>query len=234
HNLLRAIFAMLAGNKVAFFDGALFRVAAFAFEKKFHALAPALPADGTNVSCQVSSPYLSLRCGLQPMAGLLPAYCYTLRFFGGRQPLCGIGVTSLMARTSMPAVESARTADSRPEPGPLTRTSTTRSPLSPALLAAVSAACWAAKGVPLRDPRKPSEPALDHEITFPCKSAMVTIVLLNEAATCTIPVCTIFFSFFLNSFFFPVFAAALAMCFLYLMSLLEDYVLDIAFFLFAT
>ena len=33
-----------------------------------------------------------------------------------------------------------------------------------ALLAAVMAACWAANGVPLRDPRKPSEPALDQEM----------------------------------------------------------------------
>src|ERR1039457_889311 len=77
HNLLRAIFAMLAGNEVALFDGALFRVAAFAFQKQFHALAPALPANGTNVSCQVSFPFPSLRCGLRPMAGLLPAYYYS-------------------------------------------------------------------------------------------------------------------------------------------------------------
>ena len=53
---------------------------------------------------------------------------------------------------------SARTADSRPEPGPLTRTSTLRMPWSRAWLAAFAAACCAAKGVPLRDPRKPSEP----------------------------------------------------------------------------
>src|SRR5450759_3614307 len=92
---------------------------------------------------------------------------YTLRFLGGRHPLCGMGVTSLMARTSIPAVLNARTADSRPEAGPETRTSTTRSPLSLALLAAVMAACWAAKGVPLRDPRKPSEPALDQDIVLP-------------------------------------------------------------------
>ena len=41
---------------------------------------------------------------------------YTLRRFGGRHPLCGIGVVSLMERTSMPADARARTADSRPEP----------------------------------------------------------------------------------------------------------------------
>src|SRR5260370_39683136 len=121
------------------------------------------------------SPYLFLlQVRFTAMAGLLPAYyawfpklSYTLRFLGGRHPLCGMGVPSLMARTSIPAVLNARTADSRPEPGPDTRTSTTRSPLSLALLAAVMAACWAAKGVPLRDPRKPSEPALDQEIVLP-------------------------------------------------------------------
>src|SRR5580692_4011201 len=92
---------------------------------------------------------------------------YTRRFFGGRHPLCGIGVTSLIARTSIPAVDNARTADSRPEPGPLTRTSTTRNPVSDALLAAVMEACCAANGVPLRDPRKPSDPALDQATVLP-------------------------------------------------------------------
>src|ERR1017187_4951568 len=128
----------------------------------------------------LSLPFLQVR--FTAMAGLRPAsFPYTLRFFGGRQPLCGIGVTSLMERTSIPAVDSARTADSRPDPGPLMRTSTVRNPLSPALLAAVMAACCAANGVPLRDPRNPSEPALDQEMVFPSWSAMVTMVLLNVA-----------------------------------------------------
>src|SRR5665213_4579566 len=47
----------------------------------------------------------------------------TRRFLGGRQPLCGMAVVSRIDRTSSPAVASARTADSRPEPGPLTRLS---------------------------------------------------------------------------------------------------------------
>src|SRR5437016_11197083 len=104
------------------------------------------------------------------MAGLRPAYLYlngdepppcchyTLRFFGGRHPLCGIGVESLIPRTSSPDAASARIADSRPDPGPLTRTSTVRSPTSFALDAAVIDACCAANGVPLRDPRNPSDP----------------------------------------------------------------------------
>src|SRR5689334_22817115 len=98
-----------------------------------------------------------------------------------------MGVASLMERTSIPAVERARTADSRPEPGPLTRTSTVRRPVSDALLAAVRAACWAANGVPLRDPRKPSEPALDQAMVLPSWSAMVTMVLLNVAWILTTP-----------------------------------------------
>src|SRR5262249_3141774 len=105
------------------------------------------------------------------------------RFFGGRHPLCGIGVSSLIRFTSRPAVERARTADSRPAPGPLTATLTVLNPDSFALLAAVSDACCAAKGVPLRDPRNPSDPELDHAITLPSVSVMVMIVLLKDACT---------------------------------------------------
>src|SRR5213593_1920556 len=106
---------------------------------------------------------------------------YTLRRLGGRHPLWGIGVTSRMARTSSPAVCRARMAESRPEPGPLTLTSSERMPASRARLAAVRAACCAANGVPFRDPLKPSEPALDQQTTLPSMSAIVTTVLLNVA-----------------------------------------------------
>src|SRR5258707_151843 len=115
-----------------------------------------------------------------------------------------------MVRTSSPAVASARTADSRPAPGPLTFTSTLRRPDSLALLAAVSEACCAANGVPLRDPRKPSEPELDQESTFPNGSVMVMMVLLKEACTWTRPTGTFRFSFFLNAFFLPPFGFAAA------------------------
>src|ERR1043165_1567658 len=131
---------------------------------------------------------------------------YTRRFFGGRQPLCGIGVLSLIDRTSSPAVDNARTADSRPAPGPATCTSTVRSPDSFALLAAVSDACCAANGVPLRDPRNPRDPELDHAITLPMGSVIVMMVLLNDACTWTRPVGTLRFSFFLKVFFLPAFA----------------------------
>src|SRR5580658_5821346 len=111
----------------------------------------------------------------------------TRRRFGGRHPLCGIGVTSLIEMTPSPAACSARTADSRPPPGPLTCTTTARIPTSEHLRAHASAAICAAKGVPLREPLKPTEPALDQAITVPCWSVIVTIVLLKVACTCATP-----------------------------------------------
>src|SRR5687768_1112782 len=127
----------------------------------------------------------------------------TLLRFGGRQPLCGIGVTSRIDRTSRPAVCSARIADSRPEPGPLTSTSHERMPKVLAALVAFSAAWVAANGVPLREPLKPIAPALDQATTFPSASVIVTSVLLNDAWMCTKPWCTTRFSpRFLKVFFF--------------------------------
>ena len=58
-----------------------------------------------------------------------------------------------------------RTAVSRPEPGPLTCTSTRRRPCSIAARAALSAAIWAANGVLLREPLKPTPPEEAHEMT---------------------------------------------------------------------
>src|SRR4051812_5586862 len=80
----------------------------------------------------------------------------TRRRFGGRQPLCGVGVTSWMEPTSRPVACRERIAVSRPEPGPLTKTSTLRMPCSWARRAAASAAICAANGVDLRDPLKPT------------------------------------------------------------------------------
>src|ERR1700719_1777109 len=87
----------------------------------------------------------------------------------------------------IPAACSARSALSRPEPGPETLTSRVRTPCSAAFLPASSAAIWAAYGVDLREPLKPIMPALDHEMVLPCASVMVIIVLLNEAFTCATP-----------------------------------------------
>ena len=59
--------------------------------------------------------------------------------------------------------EIARSADSRPEPGPLTKTSTLFIPLSTAFFRASSAATLAAKGVLFLEPLNPCTPVLDHE-----------------------------------------------------------------------
>src|SRR2546428_12538131 len=60
-------------------------------------------------------------------------------------------------------------------------------PSSAALRAAASAGTWAANGVPLREPLKPTAPALDHATTWPCASLMVMMVLLKVEWRCTTP-----------------------------------------------
>src|SRR5688500_3708089 len=102
----------------------------------------------------------------------------TRRRLGGRQPLCGTGVTSLMLPTSRPAAWSERIAVSRPEPGPFTKTSTFFMPCSCAWRAADSAASCAANGVDLREPLKPTPPEDAQLITAPLVSVIETIVLL--------------------------------------------------------
>src|SRR5580700_860103 len=105
----------------------------------------------------------------------------TLRRLGGRQPLCGIGVTSLIDLTCRPAVASAWIADSRPDPGPCTRTWTRRTPSVMASRATCSAATVAANGVDFLEPLKPALPDDPHDTVFPRLSVMVTVVLLNVA-----------------------------------------------------
>src|SRR5215471_10587458 len=119
----------------------------------------------------------------------------TRRRFGGRQPLCGCGVTSWIVPTSRPAAWSERIAVSRPEPGPFTKTSTFFMPCSAALRAAFSAAIWAANGVDLREPLNPTWPDEAHAITAPVGSVMDTIVLLNVLLMCACPCAMFFFSF---------------------------------------
>src|SRR5262249_10264035 len=108
-----------------------------------------------------------------------------------------MGVTSRIKVTRMPTDWNARSADSRPAPGPLTKIATVFMPWSAALRAASSAAICAANGVLLREPLKPRVPALDHATTLPAMSVMVTIVLLNVDWTCTMPVAMFLLTFFL-------------------------------------
>src|ERR1044071_9230956 len=107
------------------------------------------------------------------------------RRFGGRQPLCGTGVTSEMLVIFNPSALSARTADSRPGPGPLILTSRFLTPHS-----------CAANGVDLREPLKPAPPEVAHDSALPCRSVIVMIVLLNDAWMCAIPSDTFFLTFF--------------------------------------
>ena len=84
-----------------------------------------------------------------------------------------------MVPTSRPIAPSERIAVSRPEPGPLTKTSIFFMPCSIARRPAASAAICAANGVDLREPLKPTVPAEAHAITAPVGSVIVTMVLLN-------------------------------------------------------
>ena len=81
-----------------------------------------------------------------------------------------------------PAACKALMADSFPEPGPLTQTSTSAMPYFFASLAHFSAARCAAKGVLLRAPLKPTLPAELQQIVSPFTSVMVMMVLLKLAA----------------------------------------------------
>src|SRR5512137_360849 len=117
------------------------------------------------------------------------------RRFGGRQPLCGIGVTSEMLVIFIPSAFSARTADSRPGPGPLIRTSRFLTPHSTATRPARSAATCAAKGVDLREPLNPAPPDVAHDSALPCRSVIVMIVLLKDAWMWAMPSETFFFAF---------------------------------------
>src|ERR671914_829841 len=124
----------------------------------------------------------SRRQSLQSGPVYLANFCslsQTRRRLGGRQPLWGTGVTSWMPWISRPVACRERMAVSRPEPGPLTYTSTRRTPCSWARRAACSAASWAANGVDLREPLKPTLPDDAHAIVLPWGSVMVTIVLLK-------------------------------------------------------
>src|SRR5262245_57239831 len=78
-------------------------------------------------------------------------------------------------------------ADSRPAPGPLTRTSTSLTPNLDAFSAHASAALWAAYGVLFRLPLNPAVPADAVQSVSPAVSVIVTIVLLNVDWMCAMP-----------------------------------------------
>src|SRR5690606_6225118 len=94
-----------------------------------------------------------------------------------------------------PVLFRARTADSRPGPGPLTITSRFFRPYSCAAWPARSAATWAANGVLLREPRKPEPPEVAQLRVLPWRSVIVIIVLLKDAKICATPSTTVLFAF---------------------------------------
>src|SRR5262245_48295920 len=163
--LLDPATAVLARRIASALDRALLGQAALALQKELHALAAALLALGGTVA------------GHQ-----------TRRLFRRRTPLWACGVTSRTPRISRPAAWSERIAVSRPEPGPLTKTSTFCRPCSIPLRAHESAVTCAANGVDLREPLKPAEPADSHAITLPSLSVSATIVLLNDVLMCAWPI----------------------------------------------
>src|SRR2546421_12185541 len=78
-------------------------------------------------------------------------------------------------------------ADSRPEPGPCTRTWTRFTPRFSASRAACSAATVAANGVDFLEPLKPALPDEPQVIALPCRSVIVMSVLLNVAVMWATP-----------------------------------------------
>lgn len=131
---------------------------------------------------------------------------YTLLLLGGRQPLCGKGVTSRIMVTSMPEVVIDLMAASRPEPGPFTNTSTLFKPASAAVFAASVADTWAAYGVFFLEPRKPDFPAEDQDITCPAMLVKETKMLLKLALIKALPSASTFTIRFFTIFFFVAFA----------------------------
>src|SRR5947207_14441282 len=106
-------------------------------------------------------------------------FLYMRRFFGGLQPLWGTGVTSAMLLILRPSALRARTADSRPGPGALMRTSRFFTPHSCAARPACSAATSAANGVDFLEPLNPAARDVAHAIAFPCRSGNVAKASFN-------------------------------------------------------
>ena len=100
--------AVLTRNRASAVQCALAGGAAVALQKELGAFSAAQSAYRSCISCH----------------NVCTSRNYTRLRLGGLQPLCGIGVTSLIRVIWSPTVSSARIADSRPAPGPLTNTST--------------------------------------------------------------------------------------------------------------
>src|SRR5688500_9206540 len=78
-------------------------------------------------------------------------------------------------------------ADSRPLPGPCTRTCSLRTPMFIASRPTFSAATVAAKGVLFLEPLKPALPAVPHAMVLPRMSVIVMSTLLKVAEMWAMP-----------------------------------------------
>src|SRR3989344_5843528 len=107
---------------------------------------------------------------------------YTRLGLGGRGPLCGIGVASLIERIWMPLPEKARRTDSRPAPTPRIITDASFSPIIMLFSPRNSPTLAAAYGVDFLAPEKPSAPALEDTMAFPLSSVIIAFVLLKVAS----------------------------------------------------
>jgi hypothetical protein len=83
---------MLARGVVAALNRAFIRVTPVSLEEELQPFAAAKPANRIGISCHLEPTFSNL--GASAIA-----VRHTRRFFGGRHPLCGIGVTSLIAVT---------------------------------------------------------------------------------------------------------------------------------------
>jgi len=102
--------------------------------------------------------------------------------FSAADNRCGArAFTSAMLLILRPSAFRARTADSRPGPGPLMRTLEILHPTLLCGAAGLLGSNLAANGVDFLEPLKPAAPEVAHAKALPWRSVMVTMVLLNEA-----------------------------------------------------
>ena len=133
---------------------------------------------------------------------------YTLLFFGGRQPLCGNGVMSLIITTSIPEFANARIEPSRPAPGPFTYTSTLLTLHRKLFSQHRMHAICAAYGVFFLEPLKPILPALLQEITWPVLLVILMIKIVEAGIDVSITISVnLYYSFLCRRF------CALSLCF---------------------
>jgi hypothetical protein len=100
--------------------------------------------------------------------------------------LCGIVVTSRIEVTVKPAACSARSADSRPEPGRPLHFQRAHAVFL-RLLGDVFGGNLRGIGGRLARALEPIVPADDQAMVLPCASVMVMVVLLNDEFTCAMP-----------------------------------------------